>query len=78
MPDVHATILAPDGDRRAVIHRRPDGFFQTAYELWDDTVVAAVGGIGDPFWRAHGEIEVHETLDVATARARQVLGLDAS
>lgn len=76
MPDVQATLLAPDGLRRAVIHRRPDGFFQTAIEHWDDTVVAAVGGLGDPFWRARGEVEIHATLDAATAGARRTLGLD--
>lgn len=75
MPDVQATLLAPDGLRRAVIVRRPDGFFQASIEHWDDAVVGAVGGLGDPFWRARGDVEIHPTLDAATAGARRALGL---
>jgi hypothetical protein len=76
MTDVRTTIASADGLRRAVILRRPDGFFQTAYERWDDSAVAGIGGMSDPFWRPDHEDEVTPTLAEAERRARIGLGLD--
>jgi hypothetical protein len=76
MSDVRTTLTAPDGVHRAVITRRPDGFFQTAYERLDDTAVGGVGGMSDPFWRPDREDEITPSLDDAERRARATLGLD--
>lgn len=78
MTDTRTTITSPDGARRAVIMRRPDGFFQTAYERFDDTVVNGIGGMSDPFWRPDLEDEVTPSLEDAEHRARTTLGLAPS
>lgn len=75
MTDTRTTITSADGLRRAVILRRPDGFFQTSDERWDDSVVSGIGGMSDPFWRPDREDEVTSSLDDAERRARAMLGL---
>jgi len=75
MTDVRTTLTSPDGSRRAVILCRPDGFFQTAYERWDDSAVSEIGGMSDPFWRPDLEDEVTPSLDEAERRDRATLGL---
>lgn len=65
MADFRKTIAAADGERRAVILKRPDGTYQIDFERWDDTQVTGVGGLSDPFWRFEGSEAVAATLEAA-------------
>jgi len=69
MADFRKTLTAPDGQRRAVILRHPDGRFQVDFERWDDTQVTGVGGLSDPFWRFEGEEAYADTLEAAESLA---------
>jgi hypothetical protein len=77
MADFKKTMTAPDGQRRAVILRRPDGRFQIDIERWDDTEVTGVGGLSDPFWRFEGEEMVAATLEEAESAAEARLAAEA-
>lgn len=72
------TLLAADGDHRAVISRRPDGVIHVGFERWDGEVVTGIGAYNDPFWRPDGEGILVETLDAAEALAQGRLGLGAT
>ena len=50
MADFRKTLESEDGERRAVILRRPDGKFQIDFERWDGSQVTGIGGLSDPFW----------------------------
>jgi hypothetical protein len=69
MADYRKTLESDDGERRAVILRRPDGYFQIDFERWDGTEVTGIGGLSDPFWRFEGREEVAATLEEAEAMA---------
>jgi len=68
------TLLAADGDRRAVISRRPDGVIHVGFERWDGSVVTGIGAYNDPFWVPDGAGILVETLEVADQLARDRLG----
>lgn len=72
------TLLAADGEHRAVISRRPDGVIHVGFERWDDAVVTGIGAYNDPFWVPDGEGMLVETLDAADALARERLGPGAA
>ncbi len=74
MADFRKTLESEDGERRAVILRRPDGRFQIDFERWDGTEVTGIGGLSDPFWRFEGAEEVAGTLEEAEALAASRLG----
>ena len=74
MADFRKTVESADGERRAVILRRPDGRFQVDFERWDGDQVTGVGGLSDPFWRFEGGEEVRETLEEAESLAAERLG----
>lgn len=78
MTDTRTTLVTPDGQRRAVILRRPDGYFQVAYEQWDDSAVSGIGGLSDPFWRPYRAEDVTETREDAEACARGELDLPSN
>ncbi|HLS47972.1 MAG TPA: hypothetical protein VK012_05595 [Gemmatimonadales bacterium] len=73
MADFRRTLESPDGERRAVILRRPDGYYQVNFERWDGTQVSGIGGLSDPFWRFEGQEEVARTLEAAEAVAARYL-----
>lgn len=73
MADFRKTLESEDGERRAVILRRPDGNFQIDFEHWDGTEVTGIGGLSDPFWRFEAE-EVAGTLEEAESLAASRLG----
>jgi hypothetical protein len=68
------TILAADGEHRAVISRRPDGVIHVGFERWDGAVVTGIGAYNDPFWVPDGEGVLVDTLEAAEAAARTRLG----
>jgi hypothetical protein len=68
------TILAADGEHRAVISRRPDGVIHVGFERWDDAVVSGIGAYNDPFWVPDGEGALVASLEAAEAAARTRLG----
>lgn len=74
MADFKKTLESEDGERRAVILRRPDGKFQIDFERWDGSQVTGIGGLSDPFWRFEGAEEVAATLEEAEALAASRLG----
>jgi hypothetical protein len=75
MADFQRTILAADNQSRAVIHRRPDGFYAVQFEQFDDSVVSGIGGLSDPFWRMIEPASIVPTLDDAERIAQDRLGL---
>ncbi|HET8762289.1 MAG TPA: hypothetical protein VFM12_02675 [Gemmatimonadales bacterium] len=75
MTDFKRTIVSPDSQHRAVIHRRPDGFFAVQFEEYDDSVVSAIGGMSDPFWRATEPAAIVTSLDEAERLAGDRFGL---
>ena len=75
MADFRKTLESEDGERRAVILRRPDGKFQIDFERWDDSEVTGIGGLSDPFWRFEGAEEVAGTLEEAETLAAARLGV---
>ena len=77
MADFQKTVIAPDGQRRAVILRHPDGRFQIDFEHWDDTEVTGIGGLSDPFWRFEGEEVYADTLEAAETMAAERLATPA-
>ncbi len=74
MADFRKTLESEDGERRAVILRRPDGKFQIDFERWDGSQVTGIGGLSDPFWRFEGPEEVAATLEEAETLAASRLG----
>lgn len=68
------TLLAADGDHRAVISERPDGVIHVGFERWDGEVVTGIGAYNDPFWRPDGEGILVATLDEAVVLAQDRLG----
>lgn len=74
MADFRKTLESEDGERRAVILRRPDGMFQVDFERWDGDEVTGVGGLSDPFWRFEGAEEIAGTMEAAEALAASRLG----
>ena len=74
MADFTKTLESEDGERRAVILRRPDGNFQIDFERWDGREVTGIGGLSDPFWRFEGLEEVAGTLEEAEAIVTSRLG----
>lgn len=74
MTNFQRTIQSPDATQRAVIHRRPDGFYAVHFERYDDSVVSALGGMSDPFWRAEEPAAVLASLEEAERLAQERLG----
>lgn len=68
------TILAADGEHRAVLSRRPDGVIHVGFERWDDSVVTGIGAYNDPFWVPDGEGVLVDDLADATTVAYERLG----
>ncbi len=77
MADFQKTLTAPDGERRAVILRHPDGRYQIDFERWDDTQVTGIGGLSDPFWRFEGEELYADSLEAAESIAETRLATPA-
>jgi hypothetical protein len=75
MTDFQRTIVAADTRNRAVIHRRPDGFYAVQFEQFDDSVVSGIGGISDPFWRVIEPASIVPSLEDAERLAHERLGL---
>jgi hypothetical protein len=72
------TLLAADGEHRAVVSRRPDGVVHVGFERWDGEVVTGIGAYNDPFWVPDGEGLLVDTLEAALARAHERLGAGAT
>lgn len=75
MTDFKRTIVSPDTQQRAVIHRRPDGFFAVQFEQFDDSVVTGIGGLSDPFWRVIEPASVVSSQEAAERLAADRFGL---
>ncbi|HET7603750.1 MAG TPA: hypothetical protein VFK36_12080 [Gemmatimonadales bacterium] len=75
MTDFMRTIVSPDSQHRAVIHRRPDGFFAVQFEQFDDSAVTGIGGMSDPFWRVTEPASIVASLDEAERLASDRFGL---
>jgi hypothetical protein len=75
MTDFMRTIVSPDSQQRAVIHRRPDGFFAVQFEHFDDSAVSGIGGLSDPFWRVTEPASIVASLDEAERLASDRFGL---
>jgi hypothetical protein len=75
MTDFRRTIVSPDSQHRAVIHRRPDGFFAVQFEQFDDSAVTGIGGMSDPFWRMIEPASVVSSLEEAERLAADRFGL---
>ena len=74
MANFQRTIQSPDATERAVIHRRPDGFYAVHFERFDDSVVTAIGAMSDPFWRLEEPATVLATLEEAERLAQARFG----
>ncbi|HET9150108.1 MAG TPA: hypothetical protein VFN83_00160 [Gemmatimonadales bacterium] len=74
MANFQRTIQSPDATERAVIHRRPDGFYAVHFERFDDSVVTAIGAMSDPFWRLEEPAAVLATLEEAERLAQARFG----
>lgn len=75
MTDFRRTIVSPDSHQRAVIHRRPDGFFAVQFEQFDDSAVTGIGGMSDPFWRVSEPASIVASMDDAERLASDRFGL---
>jgi hypothetical protein len=75
MTDFKRTMLATDEQNRAVIHRRPDGYFAVQFERYDDSIVTGIGAMSDPFWRMEEAASIMPTLEAAERLASDRLGL---
>jgi hypothetical protein len=75
MTDFRRTIVSPDTQQRAVIHRRPDGFFAVQFEQFDDSAVTGIGGMSDPFWRVSEPASIVASMDDAERLASDRFGL---